>query len=77
MKRAVLAFPQTKDAEFACTDILKTLVGLRSDLQCIEKAIVALERVALARLGMDTPDARKSVSRKKPRNVPTFHKSLQ
>jgi hypothetical protein len=65
MKRAVLEFPRPKGGEGASIDILKTLADLRSDLQCIERAIAAVERIAFARLGENAREAPKSVSRRK------------
>jgi hypothetical protein len=45
----------------ASADILKTAVELRSALQCIEKAIQAVERLAIAQLGEDAWGPRESV----------------
>ena len=69
MKSAVLEFrrdpigEQPGDAD--SIDILETLADLCTDLQCIEKAINAIELLAVARLGLDVGEVRKSVSRKK------------
>jgi hypothetical protein len=72
MKRAVLEFQQRSVkrqqatvTEFSHIDIPQTLADLRSDLQCIEKVIMAVERLAVAQMEEGSGGARKSVSRKK------------
>jgi hypothetical protein len=56
-------------ADRASKNILKRLADLRSDLKCIGKAIRALERVALFRLGQGTREKLGSFSRKQGRKV--------
>jgi len=72
VKSAVLEFqrdrvkgPEAETAGAASIDILQMLADLREDLQCIEKAITAVERLAIARMGEGAGESPKAVSRKK------------
>ena len=69
MKSAVLEFRRDRvseqQADADSIDILQTLADLHTDLQCIEKAINAVERLAVSQLGLDTRGVQKSLSRKK------------
>jgi hypothetical protein len=69
MKSAVLEFRRDRvsvqQVDPVSIDILQTLADLRADLQCIEKAIHAVELLAATRLGLDTGGVSNSVSRKK------------
>ena len=76
MNRALLEFPgahadrpltegrRMSVGDFS-TDILDRLDELRHDLECIEKAIMVVERLAFARLRERPMEAGKSVLRKK------------
>jgi hypothetical protein len=68
MKCAVLEFRRervTWPVDADSDDILEALADLRADLQCIEKAINAVESLAMARMGEDLRPERKPASRKK------------
>lgn len=70
MKTAVLEFQRNRvkrqSVAAASADVLKTIVELRSALQCIGKAIEAVGRVTVAQAGESASRPRRSVSRKKP-----------
>ncbi len=69
MKTAVLEFQRNRvrrqQSGAASLDIMKTIGELRSALQGIGKAIEAVERLAVAQLGEDAWEPRKSASRKR------------
>jgi hypothetical protein len=75
MKSAVLEFQRGRvkrqQADADSIDILQTLADLREDLQCIQKVINAVERIATAQMGEDTQEVRKAASRKKRPNTST------
>ena len=69
MKTAVLEFQRNRvkrqPVAAASVDILTTIVELRSALQGIGKAILAVERLAIAQLQEDARGPRRSVSPRK------------
>jgi hypothetical protein len=74
MKMAVLEFRQDRGkrkTQDDSVDILKTCAELRSHLESLEKAIVAVEQIALGQMVMDTRRKRKVVSRKKEESAST------
>jgi len=79
MKPAVLQFQRNRverqPSDAASTDIVKTIVELRSALHRIKKAITAVERVAIIQYGEDALKPRKPVVRKKrtPSPKPKIH----
>jgi len=81
MRGVVLKFQRSpvnrRQAKPDSGDILKILTGLRSDLRYIDKAIVAVERLAVTQLGEDAWRARTGISRKKGERAPTAKRKLQ
>jgi hypothetical protein len=73
MKTAVLEFQRNRvkrqQSGAASVDILKTIVELRSALQSIGKAILAVERLAFAQTAEGTLAPRKPASPKKRSNA--------
>jgi len=68
MKSAVLEFQQGRAKRQQAegdVDILKTIAELRSHLESLERAITAVEHVALAQIGEDAMNLRKTSSSKK------------
>jgi len=69
MKPAVLEFQRNRvkrqQSDAASTDILKTIVELRSALHGIKKAITAVERLAIIQFGERALKPRKSVAGKR------------
>jgi hypothetical protein len=72
MKTAVLEFQRNRvkrqPPEAASVDVVKTIAELRSVLRCVEKAILAIEGLAVAQSEQDTPAQRKSAWSKKRRS---------
>src|SRR5450755_3569274 len=68
MKTAVLEFQRNRvkrqQSAAASAEVLKTIVELRSALQCIGNAIEAVARLAVAQAG-EGASSRRSVSQKK------------
>jgi len=59
MKSAVLEFQQSRAKRHQAegdVDILKTIAELRSHLESLERAITAVEHLALAQIGEDATD---------------------
>lgn len=67
MKNAVLEFQpdrvKRQRSDLDAIDILKELADLRTDLEYIEKAINAVERLAVDQLGEDMRGVRKKKAR--------------
>jgi sensor domain CHASE-containing protein len=69
MKPAVLEFQRNRvkrqPPDAASTDILNTIMELRSNLRSVKKAITAVERLAIAQYGEKALKPRKSVPAKR------------
>jgi hypothetical protein len=69
MKPAVLEFQRNRvkrqPSDAASTDILNTILELRSTLRSVKRAITAVERRAIARYGEEALKPRKSVAGKR------------